>query len=703
MLNLTFQYPAWYLIFCAVLGLGFALILYYKDNTFLEKHPNYRRILAVLRGLAATLIAVLLMSPLLKSKTTETKKPVIVMAQDQSESISATTDEAKMKIYQTNFENLKSELAKNYEVHDYAFGSEFREKVNFENKDKVTDISAVLKSAYDLYSGQNLGAIILATDGIYNEGTNPLYAAEKLTAPVYTIALGDTTPKKDLLIKKVLVNNIAYLGDKFSMQIDVAAKNSAGSNTTLSVSQISAEGKKIVHQSPINIVGNTFFTTKEIILDADKAGVQKYVISVSQLNGEMTAINNTKEIFIDVVDGRQKILLLANSPHPDLTAIREALTENKNYQIFTEFVGDAAKLKFSDYDLVVLHQLPSKTNDISAVLKQLSERKTARLFVVGSQSDIGKFNMSQSLLNIVGDGRNLNDVQAKIGGEFNLFGVADNMSKEVGNFPPLTAPFGDFKSVGNGQILMYQKIGKIDTKYPLLMLGEQTDGSKIGILSAEGVWKWRLFDFLQHQNASLFDGMIGKTAQYLTVKEDKRKFRVTMSKNVFKENENIDFSAELYNDNYELLNDADVKMLVKDAQKKEFNFTFNKTSNKTYSLNAGFFPAGDYSYKSNVTNAKGEQLVFEGKFSIQAINIELSETTADFSLLRAISQKFGGKTVMPTEISSISELIRNKNNIKPIIYETSKTQNIINYKWIFGLLLLLLGSEWFLRRYWGGY
>lgn len=37
------------------------------------------------------------------------------------------------------------------------------------------------------YAGRNLGAVILATDGLYNEGSNPLYAYPELKVPVFTV------------------------------------------------------------------------------------------------------------------------------------------------------------------------------------------------------------------------------------------------------------------------------------------------------------------------------------------------------------------------------------------------------------------------------------------------------------------------------------------------------------------------------------
>jgi hypothetical protein len=42
-------------------------------------------------------------------------------------------------------------------------------------------------------------------------------------------------------------------------------------------------------------------------------------------------------------------------------------------------------------------------------------------------------------------------------------------------------------------------------------------------------------------------------------------------------------------------------------------------------------------------------------------------------------------------------------NLKPVMYTTQKTENALNLKWIFGILILLLAAEWFMRRYFGGY
>ncbi len=697
--NLSFQYPTWYLLLCLALGIGYALMVYFRDKTFLEEASWLKWIMGILRTLAVSLLAILLLSPLIKNLVTDTKKPIVVLAQDHSESVMAEMSEETLQGYKNNYATLKASLEENYEVKEYAFGNDVREGIDFNFTDKVSNLSELLKSMYDLYSNQNLGAVVLASDGIYNEGSNPVYASTRLGAPIYTVALGDTTPQKDVLIKRIFHNKIAYLGDQFSIQVDVVAQNSAGNSTAMTISKIVGGKSKKIKSVPIKINKNDFFKTEEIVLDADQAGVQRFRVALNKVEGEASTTNNVKEIFIDVLDARQKILVIANAPHPDLTAIKQVVEKNKNYEIKIEYVK-ILKANISDYNFVILHQLPSRTNDASSILNQLNSKKKPRLFIVGTQSNLTAVSQAQDLMNIKGDASQANEVQGIIANDFSLFTIDEQTTAAIPNFAPLSAPFGEFAASANGQTLLYQRIGKVDTRYPLLMLGE-VRGIKTGILAAEGIWKWRLFDYLQHQNHDIFEEVMGKTLQYLTLKEDKRKFRISLDKNIFNENEAVVFDAEVYNENYELINEADVSLVIKNEEGKEFPFNFNKTAS-SYSLKAGLFPVGNYTYRGS-TFYNGQELNYKGQFSVQPIQLESFVTTADHGLLRLLSEQFGGEVIYPGDIASISDKIKAKKSVKPILYQTTKTRSVINLKWVFFLLMGLLTVEWFLRRYHGAY
>jgi len=695
MSNISFSYPHWYIILCILLGVGYAVVLYTRAGTFKE-NKWLHWVLGIARAALVSLLAILLLSPQIKSLLTETKKPIIVLAQDNSESVLANMSETEVTEFKDNFQSLHDNLEQNYEVQTYTFGSEVRENMDFTFTDKVSNISEMLNTVYDQYSNQNLGAMIIATDGIYNEGSNPIYAGTKLAAPIYTVALGDTTPQRDVFVKRVFHNKIAYLGDKFSIQVDIASQNCAGSNTSLVVKKV---GGGAAQTFPIKIDKNNYFTTKEVILNADKSGVQRYLVSVNKLEGEVSTVNNNKEIFIDVLDARQKILILADSPHPDLSAIKSTMEKNKNYEVEIKD-ATSTNINIPAYDFIILHQLPSIKYPINTVLSAIRNNKKPSLFIVGSQTDLTKFNSAQDLLTITGTTTNTNNVQAALADNFSLYKVDPLLENALPKFSPMLAPFGEFKEGPNTSVLAYQRIGKVDTKYPLIMFGE-SKGAKSGVIAAENIWKWKLFDYLENKNHTVFEELLGKIIQYLSLKEDKRKFRISLDKNIFNENEQIIFDAELYNQSYELINEPDASISIKDEQEKEYNFTFDKAGN-AYRLNVGLLNVGNYTYTAK-TFTNGENLTYSGQFSVRPIQLELFETTADHALLKLLSDKYGGSMVYPTAITTLSQVIKDKGNAKPVIYESTKTRSIINIRWILGLLMGLMIFEWFLRRYFGSY
>ena len=697
--NITFQYPSYFLVLCLLLGVAYALILYFRSKTNKDWKSWLPILLGFLRVTAVTLLASLLLSPLIKSLITESKNPVVVLAQDVSESVGRSLSIEEREKYLADLQGLENTLGAQFDLKTYSFGKNLREGLDTSFSDKVTNISKLFKEVEDLYDNQNLGAIVLASDGIYNEGSSPLYGATKLGAPVFTIALGDTTPQKDLVLKRILNNNIAYLGDKFSIQVDVSARNLIGQNTTLNVSKIVDGKAQSLKRENININKNEFFTTKEFVLNADKAGIQRYRLSLTGLAGETTTRNNSKDFFIDVLDARQKILILADSPHPDISALKQSLNNNKNYEItvgyaknYTEGVGQ--------FNFAILHQLPSKKHSVAGIIQNLEKNKTPVLYILGEQSNIGQINKNQPLFTVSASGQNTNEVTPIVGSSFNYFTISDELRNGLRKYPPLQAPFGEYTTSSIGETLLTQKIGSVETKYPLLSIGEQGD-RKIGVLAGEGIWRWRLFDYLQNENHNQFNELMSKTVQYLSLKEDKRKFRVSLPKNIFKENEPIVLDAELYNQSYELINTPEANLVIRSQNGKQYNFTFSKTV-KAYELKAGILPVGNYTFTANTT-WNGEKYDNSGQFSVQPIQLELFNTTADHNLLNLLSEKFGGKKYLPNQISDLGTTLANDSKLKPIIYQTSSTKSIIDFKWIALIALLLLTLEWFIRRYNGTY
>lgn len=697
MQNLTFEYPAWFLILCALAGLVVAMILYYRESNFKEQPRALVMGMGILRWLGYSLLAALLLSPLLKYLQTDRQEPVVVLAQDVSESVGLETDTTA---YKAQWQALRDELSAKYQVVDYTFGNKVVAGGDLTFGDKRTNLDAILTEISDVYGSQNLGAVVLATDGIYNEGTNPAYRNLQIKAPIYTVGLGDTTVRRDLLVRRVFHNKIAYLDDRFSVQVDVAARNAAGSNTRMTVSRVGDNGTSVLMTEDIRIDRNDFFQTREVILDADRPGVQRYRISLSGISDEVSKANNNRDIFVDVLDARQKILLLADAPHPDLTAMRQALAAGKNNEVEIGY-ADKFRGQLADFDLVVLHHLPSAAHDVSAVLSELQRAKTPTLFVMGEDSPGQRVSSAQDLLTFQGtSGSKGNDVSARLVPGFALFTLSEELRQGLATFPPLIAPFGEFSAGPGSTVVLNQRIGRVDTDYPLLLVGESR-GVRTGVFTGSGLWQWRLFDYLDGGSHDRFDELLSQLTQYLTVQEDKRRFRVSVAKNLFDENEPVQLDAELYNSSYELINEPEASVIVTGPEGREYVFSFNRTAN-AYTLNAGTLPVGNYRFRAR-TNASGQELSYDGRFSVRAVEVERYALEADHGLLRQLSTRYGGQLLFPDELPGLAARLEAAGTVKPVLFETVNTRSVIHLKWIFFVLLALFAAEWFMRRYFGGY
>ena len=159
--------------------------------------------------------------------------------------------------------------------------------------------------------------------------------------------------------------------------------------------------------------------------------------------------------------------------------------------------------------------------------------------------------------------------------------------------------------------------------------------------------------------------------------------------------------AELYNQSYELVNDPDVFISIYNDNREEFRFTMDRRGLQ-YTLQAGYFPEGNYTYRASTTY-NNEELTFNGSFSIQPVQLEMYNLTADRSVLESLASNRNGEVVLPDAMSTLPDRIKARQDVKPVAYAQSVTQPLLMMKWLFFLLFFLAALEWFLRRFWGGY
>ncbi|MFD2569298.1 VWA domain-containing protein [Spirosoma soli] len=709
-MNFIFQSSPWWVVVCLLVGAVYAFAMYQPLPKLVggatvggfDKRTTYG--LAALRFFVVSLLCLLLLNPLIRSLRTLTEKPKIVLAVDNSESIVAGGRPALNQAL-AGLQTIRQQLTdKGLDVSIRTLGDTVTDadltQIPFTRR--TTDLSGLLASIRSDYEGRNLTDVVLLSDGIFNQGLSPTFGQYPFA--VQTVGLGDTIPKKDIQLKGVIANRIAYLGNQFPVQAEIVSSGFQGRSATVVLRQ---NGKELGRQS-VSFGKNDTFNQLTFQTTATQKGVQHYVVEVLPQAGEFSTRNNRQDVYLDVIDGKEKVLLLALSPHPDIKALRNILEKNQNYEldirILTATPAEATATADrppadKTYDLIILHQIPDNGGVGTALVQKYLAKNTPVLFILGNQSALGPFNTSNSVVQVAAQPNQSDKVTGLFNADFKQLNLDPARLELLSKLPPMSVPYGEFRLQPGSEVVLWQQVGNVRTTKPLLALNV-TSPRKTAVLSGEGLWSWRLEEFALTEKQEVVDELIQKVIQLISVKEDRRKLRVYPIRNEFVAGEKVVFETELYNDIYERVYDKSVRLEISDEKGVTRSYNYTPTAaNSRFEISR--LPEGAYRFKASVTvNNRAEQS--SGQFVVRDLQLEALNTTADHGLLRQLSQQTGGQFY---KANRMDDLVRNITSRprQARLTSTEEMNEIINWRWLFFVVLTIAAIEWGLRKFYGGY
>jgi len=558
--------------------------------------------------------------------------------------------------------------------------------------DFSNNLAQLLNRIQSDYEGRNVSGVILVSDGIYNQGISPVYTPFNFV--VHSVGLGDTIPKTDINLRTLLYNKLSYQGNKFPLRAEVLHNGFAGLKIQIEV----LKGNEILASQQIVLKGDNEISEVDFLLEAEGSGLQHLLVRVNPLSGEYSNSNNVKHAYIDVIEGKEKIALVAHAPHPDIKAIRSALEKNKNYELHL-FIPGIREFDDQKYDLIIFHQIPDKFLQHQAVRERIMKGDPSVWFIMGSQTNLEQINRVNAMVNISSRGNQKDNVTAVLSPEFNRFNLDPELKEIIREYPPLTVPFGKYSLTQDSEVILFQKVGSIETNKPLLVLREKGE-QKSAILIGEGIWKWRLQEFAQTEKHQAFDELTSKLVQYLSSKEDKRKFKVYPVKTDIYTNESALFETEIYNDIYEETYGHKVDLTIVDENGKKTEYTYTTSEFNTQYRVSGL-PQGVYNFSAS-TILNNQNVSSSGEFTVNELLVETLDLTANHNLLRETVSQNGGRFFKYNQMDQLQEYLTAK-TARGIIHSEEDFLPIINLHWILVLLLFLATLEWGLRKYSGGY
>ncbi len=699
------------LILLILAAAGFAIWVY--RHTVPEVTRGKRIRLIILRSLALAILLFLIFEPVLNLERSVSSPPGIAVLIDDSKSMTVRDPDG------VRGDRLKSILSSDAfgavtklgELAPILFSGSARpiaklsvDSIHFNGGE--TDLGEALETVKKKYGEKNLQAVLLMSDGSYTTGQNPLYDAEALGAPVYTIGIGDSTEKKDLIVKKIVANEIAYVESAVPVDATIQSAGFGGENVEVSL----REGGQVLERKQVALKEgiNEYPVSFSYVPKSD--GVKRLAVQVATLPGELTDKNNVKSFFIKVLKSRMKILLLAGAPGADLALFERVLSRDKNVEVksFIQKLGGAwygaapDPRGLAEADCIFFVGWPIRQSDqasVDMVRNALTKFNKPLFILLGRSVDISR-------LKSAFDAWLPFDVVQWREDETQAFfeptqGTRTNPIVSTGfpadawkELPPLYKTESSFKPRVGAEVLGVMKINGITFNEPMLM-ARKLNRSKVVASFAYGYWEWELArDPAKESAAGL---LIANAVRWLTTREDDKFVRIKPVKEFFDSGERIEFTGQVYNESYEPADDAAVSVRIAGPGGTQ-DLVLTSVGAGRYAGALDPSGEGDYSYAGTAMRGGVKAGEDKGRFSVGELNAEFMDTKMNNVLLRQIANRSGGKYYPASDISSLARDIAQAKGFGPKIVPVRSDINLWNWIWLLAAAVLCFALEWYMRK-----
>jgi hypothetical protein len=694
---MIFESSPWLIPLSLLSGAVYAYVLYKPLGPW---SLTTRRLLAATRFLIVSFLCFLLIGPIIRQIKNNIEDPIVVFTIDNSASVKERIDSAQLANILDRMEMVRNELeSQGFQTQVRTFNespeSNINKNIQFENP--FTDLNSLLDNVHREFEGRNLVASVLMSDGIYNAGVSPTF--NSFGFEIFSVGVGDTVVRKDVSVSNILYNQISYQGNIFPMIAEIA--NRGYDNQLLTV-KLSKAGK-VIQSRQLNLSGKVSINQVEFQVEATEEGLQHYEISFDALPDELTLKNNRKQAYVDIVAGKEKILILSLAPHPDIKAIRSALDQNRNYETLVFIPGISEEFKdeveTARFDLVVFYEIPDLRSSMLRYYRKFLDSEASILTIVGPTTHLGVFNQLNGLITLQSTRFQPDHVTAFFNTLFTPFQLSDKLQNSLKTYPPVVVPFGKVTNQVEVETFLLQKVGRVETVNPMIVV-EPASGKKRAVMLATGFWRWNLNEFLKTEDHEAFNELFIKLVQYLSSREDKRKFKVYPTDTEFTMSEGVRFETEIYNELYERIYNNKVDLTLTNPAGSQTQYSYVPTESQSQYTVRGL-DQGIYKYTAR-TEIGGTQESVSGEFLVRELELESLNLTADFTLLRNLSKNTGGVFLQEYEIEQLNNILIAK-DFPGVIHSAEAYLPLINMKYLFFIALVLISLEWFTRKYLGSY
>lgn len=703
------------LLLAILLATAGAVFIYRRTNPVVSN--LVRRTLLVLRAACLVAVVLLVFQPVLTCVISLEQKPLLPVLVDQSASMALADDSGSRpaQVAAVLGDARLLSLARKARMPFFGFstglGGEFRpgqDTLRFEGLG--TNIEETVQELIAQLRGQPLAGVVVVTDGAANMGEPLTRVGEKSPVPLFPVAVGSSKPQQDLVLRSAIANDFAYVGTEVPVEVRLVNHGFAMEKVNIELRR----GGAILDATSVQLEARQPETRVTLRFKPEAPGVERYVVSASHLAGELTYENNQAEFVVKTLPGKIKVVLIAGRPSHDAAFLARALEADASVeaQVYICRRGDGfyratphgVAHALQQADCLFLLDFPvagTGATVMEAVSEALSSRNLPLFWAGGEDLEFSRLNPLWEHLPMrrapqVGPVE-MRSVFLPSGVAHPLLAVEESAQAAIAawqELPPVPSRYYEVPLWPNSIVLAVgQPTPRARGKEVPLIVARETPEHRAVALFASGFWRWHLMMWGVRGDDSVYPKFVQNLVRWLALREEHRQLRVRTDRQLYRSGEPILFSAQVYTPDFRPQEGAKVQVQVTGPEATRA-LTLEEVGAGRYECKLIAGVEGDYRFTANAVVPLGQALADTGHFSVTRWSVEFLNTASNLEELQQMAERSGGALSLWNDLSPL---------LKSLALNPAREERRVQFRYwasstILGLIVILLGMEWFLRR-----
>ncbi len=337
---------------------------------------------------------------------------------------------SRIQIAQELLKNSKkiSQLHQQAKIKFYQFSDDYAQITSLEQLDAEgnrTDIYNNLIKTVDAFAGENIAAVFVLSDGQHNTHPNPsdrdrimqqtiTHLIQKDNTKVYTVGIGSTEKRKDLIVTGLDAPEFALMDDRVRFDVEILNHNYPEGKSV----QIELRwGERLLSNQRI-VLKNTNQAQKESLFHTfTQEGEYNLSVRIFPDPEEITIENNVRTHTIKIIKQQFRVLYIEDIPRWEYRYLKNAMLRDGTVKVNTwlisadgEFPQDKSKdapnltqqptrQDLTNYDCLILGDVSfSKLGkEMAAGLAEFVQEGGGLIFIAGIQNSLKNYNDDANL------------------------------------------------------------------------------------------------------------------------------------------------------------------------------------------------------------------------------------------------------------------------------------------------------------------